>query len=554
MTIKKKPVSRLAIAPVLALSLLVGCDDSDGKTVEECEGDAGEKQDAEVTMDAGEPDASPTPEDATATPIDATPADDGKPKPKLFALSKDGPDRLCDAVYDAQGNILAVGFRAAEATAESDRELIVAKFSPAGELDTTFGTQGVASKNVTVGGKAPAVTDCQGGGESARAIVLQGNYIYIGGTAETDPNATGLAATDTDIVLVRFTTAGQVDNTFGTQGVVRYDLSAGIAGRSSATATADSWIAPDRIWSLSAAPGDKLVIHGSTRSSVAAAYPHTDLALVRVNAADGSRDNSFDGDGVFTLDVLNVSNTARSATVLSDGSIVGSGYMTGPIPGLTGTLQNPVLYKVSSAGVLDAQFAIDPQSFGTGNYSTTAGVYFGVLTGPGQGAEAYAAGLQSDGKFVTMGYGASPVGSSFGSDFVSFRFTADGKYDRTYGTQGRVYLDVGGYSDNGRGMVVLPDDRVVGLGGGRQKPAMVPAGDAGTQPANVDAVIAVFTKDGKIDGSFGPQGFRAYDLGGTGDFFYGADVSDDKKSLAVVGYKGLGASSNDDSALLILPL
>jgi hypothetical protein len=86
------------------------------------------------------------------------------------------------------------------------------------------------------------------------------------------------------------------------------------------------------------------------------------------------------------------------------------------------------------------------------------------------------------------------------------------------------------------------------LGGGR--PTM----------SDVDAMVAVLTPDGKPDTTFGPSGFRIYNLGGNNDFFWGGSVAPDKKSVAIVGIKSgtpagdAGPPGNDDAALLILPV
>jgi hypothetical protein len=78
--------------------------------------------------------------------------------------------------------------------------------------------------------------------------------------------------------------------------------------------------------------------------------------------------------------------------------------------------------------------------------------------------------------------------------------------------------------------------------------------------ADVDAMVAVLTPDGKPDTSFGPNGFRLYNLGGNNDFFWGASVAPDKKSVAIAGIKSgtpagdAAPPGNDDAALLILPL
>jgi hypothetical protein len=181
-----------------------------------------------------------------------------------------------------------------------------------------------------------------------------------------------------------------------------------------------------------------------------------------------------------------------------------------------------------------------------------------VVPAPGR-AEAYGAALQGD-KFVTIGYGPGPASANNTTDWVSARFTKDGVQDRSYGTAkdaldqkvGVTWIDAGGYGDNGRGMIVLPDNRVLGIGGGRPTPATPPTM---VSEAPVDGMVAVLKEDGTPDESFGKGGFRLYDLGGPSDFFWGAALSPDHSKVAVVGIKsGADPLDDDDSALLLLPL
>jgi uncharacterized delta-60 repeat protein len=159
--------------------------------------------------------------------------------------------------------------------------------------------------------------------------------------------------------------------------------------------------------------------------------------------------------------------------------------------------------------------------------------------------EAYGAALQGT-NFVTNGYGRNTTSESL--DFVSLRITSAGALDTTYGTNGVTRIDVNGFADNGRGLVVLPDDRVMLLGGGRRV------------TDNADAMVAVLTPEGQPDTTFNTGGYRLYELGGASDFMWAGSVAPDKKSVAVVGIKSAppatdaGPAGNDDAAILILPL
>jgi uncharacterized delta-60 repeat protein len=484
---------------------------------------------------SADPDAGTTEPDAGSTP----PSGIGQGTPQVVPINPAGHDRLYGITYDAAGNIFATGHAAVGAADATDYALIVAKFLPTGAPDTSFGTGGVTTLNVVVGGKAAEV---------ARGIVLQSTgKIVIAGTAEHDITAADLLANDTDVVLARFNADGSVDTGFGTNGVVRHDLNTAIISMNSmgqpALAGADSQ------WSLGLASEDKLVVHGAqlatgTKTGTTDPRTDTDWALLRLNS-DGSLDTTFGTNGKVTLDIGESGASARTATVLADGSIVGSGYTsTNALNPAAAATQQPVLYKVTPTGQFDATFATEDQW-------DADGVYFDYTVAPPARAEAYGAALQGD-HFVTMGYGPTQVAGSMGSDVVSFRFTAAGAQDKTYGTNGVTWLDVGGYGDNGRAVIVLPDQRVLGIGGGRPAPATPPA--MGTNPPT-DGLLALLTKDGLADESFGKGGMRLYDVNaGASDFFWAGAVSPNQKQIAVVGLRGAPTGETDDSVLLLLPI
>jgi uncharacterized delta-60 repeat protein len=441
----------------------------------------------------------------TSSIVDAADAADGAtpgPQPTVLALSPGGHDRLFGATYDAAGNLYATGVTSATATATSDLAFIVAKFSPAGTLDPAFGTNGVATLNVIAGG----------GGEVARGIVLQSSgKIVVAGTVEhagaTDPR-------DRDIAVVRFNANGTPDTTFGaggTSAVRLLDLSAGeVVG---------TGYAADSQWGLVVRPDDKLVVSGSLKAT---GRTDTDYALVQLNA-DGTLDTTgFGTAGVFSLDLGDQRNaSARNAVLLADGSILMTGYKDD-----ASNVISPVMFKVTPLGVLDATFG-------------TAGVYNEALLA--SQSEFYGAAKQGT-SIVTVGYGRSNTTES--TDVLSVRLSATGQRDMTYGASGLVRMDVAGQADTARFVVTLPDERVMLLGSSR-----VSATDA-------NAMIAVCTKDGQPDTTFGPQGRRVYDLGGTADFFWAGAVSPDAKKVAIVGLVGVAADAgtDDEAVLLILPL
>jgi len=205
--------------------------------------------------------------------------------------------------------------------------------------------------------------------------------------------------------------------------------------------------------------------------------------------------------------------------------------------------QQPVLYKVTATGEFDATFA-------TTDAWTAPGVWHDLAVAPPLRAEAYGAALQGE-NLITMGYGPTPSATGTGTDWVSFRYTGSGDLDPTYGADadgdgtpdGHTYIDAGGFGDNGRFVMALPDQRILAVGGGR-----LTANDT-------DGMVAILNPDGTPDTSFAPGGFELYDVSGVNDFFWGGAVSPNRKRAAIVGIAGAATTANDtDSALLILSI
>jgi uncharacterized delta-60 repeat protein len=222
------------------------------------------------------------------------------------------------------------------------------------------------------------------------------------------------------------------------------------------------------------------------------------------------------------------------------------------------TAQQPVLYKLTSTGAFDTSFA--PGATLPDQHSDD-GIWHGFATpetflgsGVRNNAEAYGAAVQSDGSIVTVGYGPT-YGSGSSTDWIFFRFSGTGVQDTTWGNDfvssndGAAIIDPGGWGDNGRFVMTLPDDRVLAVGRGSRT-------SASGQPER-DGMVAILTADGMPDSSFAPgKGFKLYDMGGGDDHFWAAAVSPDENSVAVVGIAGAEVTGldNDDAVLMILPL
>ncbi len=416
---------------------------------------------------------------------------------RTVPLSRTEHDRLVGAAFDRQNRLYASGW----VGSGSDQMMAVTRFQPDGQLDTGFGDGGVATVNVAPGGGAV---------ELARAVVVQSSgTVVVSGTVEHQPGAAGDAGRDTDIALARFDQNGRLDPTFGTQGVVRLDLSTGVADGNA--------FRGDNSWGLTALAGDRLAVVGA-QIGVGEGRRDLDFAVVRLDA-DGRRDPTFGTDGVALVGVApGVSEVPKTALEMPDGSLVVTGYAS-----VDGAIQ-VVLFRLTPQGALDP-------AFGTG------GITLARLLG--SVAESYAV-VVAGGRLVITGYGRETPDAKV--DLIAAGFTLDGRLDPTFATGGSLRVDVAGDDDRGRHLVGLPGGGTVMVGSG--KPTAT----------NLDAMVVRLTPAGQLDTGFGPDGRRLFDLGGPNDAFFGAALSPDGRRVAVVGYLGRDAAGpdKDDSAVLWL--
>jgi uncharacterized delta-60 repeat protein len=431
--------------------------------------------------------------------------------PYIINASPTGHDRLYNTTFDAAGNLYAVGQITTSNDATADIATLVAKFTPEGKLDTSFGSGGLYVRNVANGTN----------GELFRGIVVQSTgKIVVSGTIE---QAGAVDARDRDGALMRINVDGTKDTTFGLDGILKLPLSTGVVR--------GTGFSVDSVWGLARYADDRLVVSGG---KVREGGTDTNFVILRFSA-NGEPDLDFGTAGMVEVDTAvegepHNNASPRNVTILpgTDG-IVGAGYQPKP-----GADTSPVVFKVTDGGELDDTF---------GDH----GVFHAALLD--EQTESYSAVVQpivgGGYKLVTTGYGRQLETET--TDLVSLRLTSNGQIDETYGENGLVRIDVGGFGDNSRNLLVLPDRRIVLVGGGR------------LTSANVDGVVAVLTPDGAPDTSVGPDGWKRFDLGGPADFFWGVSLSPNQHTLGIVGIKGAGnapmpAGAADDAAVLWLPV
>src|SRR5687768_13597896 len=170
------------------------------------------------SSDDGDDDTSPSTTSSPAASADSTKAVTldtayGTGGIATVPLNANTHDRFMAVAQGADGKTYGAGF---VIVGEGDQALAVARLDARGGLDKTWGTEGIASVNVGVGGRT---------GELARAIVVQSDgKVVIAGPFERDVTASGDAARDTDVAVARFDATGKLDASFGTNGVAKLDF------------------------------------------------------------------------------------------------------------------------------------------------------------------------------------------------------------------------------------------------------------------------------------------------------------------------------------------
>lgn len=261
------------------------------------------------------------------------------------------------------GKILMVGYK--------DDNYTVAKFNTDGSLDTTFGVNGWV------------VLTYDNASSYADDVAIQDDgKIVISGFALNNGNRFQITA-------ARLNADGSVDNSFGTNGKVIFNVGDWNDFGEGVTIQSDG----------------KILIGG--HKWIANAQQRHDLFVARLNT-DGSLDTSYGTDGVATARLVDGANYCTNMVLQSDDKpiLVGFTVFNGEY--------NMAMVKFTTDGNLDS-------TFGNG----------GMVSLDVDGREDYgeAVALQADNKIVVAGHSYTVSGAD--SEFVVARFLNDG----TVGTE-----------------------------------------------------------------------------------------------------------------------
>ena len=411
-----------------------------------------------------------------------------------------------DVVVLPDGKILAGGY--------SGGQFLVARYTAAGALDTTFGTGGYARFDVNAGAA---------GADGIHGLAVQSDGKIIAAGQADVPGGPRLA-------LARLNPNGTVDTTFGTQGFMVTSTVANAAQtvkiqaddkivtcggpgflveRFNANGTPDSGFGSngvfDAAWqnsvclSVALTADDKILAAGTSGSG--------DFGIVRLDS-NGTLDSSFDGDGRVVTDVGGPGDVAQQVLALPGGKVVVAG-IAGPAP--------------SNFGVVWLNENGSPDGSIAGG---------GRVTHDFLGAHdiGEAAAVDADGRIVVIGETNGGPGS--GNHFLIVRYLPTGALDTTFGGgTGRVFT---GLSDATG--VPLADVNNVPLAGAIQPDRAIVV--AGYVSGSRDGIVARYIGEGAGITVTPTTGLTTTEAGGTATFTV---VLDTVPSADVV----IGVSSSD---------
>ncbi len=282
------------------------------------------------------------------------------------------------------------------------------KFGPDGDVDPSFGSQGM----VNLPDFHPGILRL--------SATPNGKLMVAGSRYVGNPTGTGFYP-DLDHMVARLNGDGSPDTTFDGDGRASCDV-------------ADS---SSSINALALAPDGKLVVAGQFFTSNNSLHYGTGVS--RYNE-DGTPDLSFANRGKLYFYNFDFVLNPLGVKVQPDGKIVIAGNI-----GQTGSNTSGVrVIRLDMNGAPDS-------SFGAG----------GVFTYLQNGLNAFDMSLQNDGKIVLGGYSIGPGPG----DFVLMRLNTDGTLDAGFGGgSGVITTDISGHDDVGVSMAIQPNGKIL-LGG-----------------------------------------------------------------------------------------
>jgi len=327
------------------------------------------------------------------------------------------------AAQQADGKIVVAG-----ASSYDNSDFLIARYNNDGSLDPSFGNGGVVSSDIGSSDDAAFALSIQ-----------QDGKLLVGGRSTRNGSS--------QFAITRFEVNGQTDLSFGNNGIVITDFGSPSVINAMALQSDGKIVAAGNVfdgvngdfavarYNMNGSPdlsfnltGRKLVDLGNTDNAksiiiqtdnkiVLGGYSVTpdyenNFSIVRL-LTDGSIDNSFNGNGIVSIDFQNTQDFLETLLLQPDGNILLGGYT------LTDGVQDFAIARITNTGELDI-------SFGNGGKQITD------LSNSQDFINTLA--LQSNGEIIAVGYSWI----NFNYDFSLVRYDVSGNTDPLFGTEGKV--------------------------------------------------------------------------------------------------------------------
>jgi uncharacterized delta-60 repeat protein len=277
-----------------------------------------------------------------------------------------------------------------------DTHFALVRFNSNGLVDSTFGTNGLAT--TTFQNNADIHEDLE------KVIIKPDGKILAGGYSYDHFNIMA----PTNVVIAQYNSNGTIDSSFGTNGKVI-----------SSTGSPVSYI------------GFTMVLRADSKIIAGGPHINKSFAPMQFNA-NGMRDSTF---GVNGFGDTITSFVVRDQILQHDGKMVYAGNRNSEIV---------VLIRYKSNGTFDSTFGNNGKAISN-------------ITTLGEDATSLHLGL--NGKFLVTGYVNQSVQG--GSNFALIQYNSNGTIDTTFGEKGLVTTDFNGYQDVSHASVIQPDGKII---------------------------------------------------------------------------------------------
>ena len=280
-------------------------------------------------------------------------------------------DHTYSAALQRDGRIVI----AAHTNNGSNFDVALLRYTENGLLDMSFGTDGIV------------VTDISSKNDELYDISIQDNGKIVAVGASQDENGFY------NVLMVRYSSNGVLDSTFGVKGVVKTAFTI----RTSGSVDRD-----DKAVAVAIQPDGKIVVAG---------HDYKDFIVFRYTSK-GVLDKTFSGDGKMNISLSPAKDEAKDVVIQPDGKIIIIGKGIGSLgkDKTLGSSMDIAVARLNSDGSVDKKF---------GNFGK-------IMTVVGQGYDVgHGAAIQPNGKLIVTGYSKSN-----NYDFAMVRYDI-GKWDTT---------------------------------------------------------------------------------------------------------------------------